>query len=85
MIAAFPLGGTGGDANVQVRGVSPSVLEVRDNVRVVQGRFLEPGLNELVVGRNVPHAYAGLDWAPRSSSGAEPGRWWAFRCGGQRV
>ena len=61
VIAALPLRRTGTDANVQVRGVSPRVLEVRDSVRVMTGRFFRPGLNELVVGRNVAASYAGFE------------------------
>jgi putative ABC transport system permease protein len=61
VVAAFPLKATGTDANVQVRGVSPRVLDVRDQVRIVSGRFFRPGLDELVVGRNVARTYAGFD------------------------
>lgn len=61
VIAAFPLKTTGTDANVQVRGVSPEVLKVRKNIHIVQGRFFGSGLNELIIGRNVPGTYAGLD------------------------
>ena len=50
VIAALPLKKTGTDANVQVRGVTPRALEVHDSVRVVEGRFFQPGLYELVVG-----------------------------------
>jgi len=60
VVAAFPLLSTGTDANVQVRGVSPKALEVRNNIKIVQGRFFQPGLAELVVGRNVDKTYAGL-------------------------
>ncbi len=60
VIGAFPLVATGSDANVQIRGLSPVVLDVRPNVRVVEGRFFEPGLTELVVGRNVPATYTGF-------------------------
>jgi putative ABC transport system permease protein len=60
VVAAFPLAATGTDANVQVRGVSARALEVRRGVRVVEGRFLEPGLAELVVGRNAARTYTGL-------------------------
>lgn len=60
VIAAFPLKRSGTDANVQVRGVSPKVLTVRDGVRIIAGRFFQPGLNELVVGRNVALSYAGF-------------------------
>jgi len=60
VIGAFPLVATGSDANVQIRGLSPVVLQVRPNVRIVEGRFFEPGLTELVVGRNVPVTYRGF-------------------------
>ena len=60
VIAAFPLQSSGTDANVQVRGVSPMVLRVRDNVKMVAGRFFQPGLNELVVGSHAATSYKGL-------------------------
>lgn len=60
MIAPFPLLTTGTDANVQIRGVSSRALEVRKGVKMIQGRFFQPGTNELVVGKNVPGTYAGL-------------------------
>jgi putative ABC transport system permease protein len=60
VIAAFPLKATGTDANVQVRGVSGEVLKVRKNVSMKEGRFFQPGLSELIVGRNVAATYAGL-------------------------
>ncbi len=61
VIAALPLKATGTDANVQVRGLSPTALQVRDNVKIVAGRMFQPGLNELVVGRYVAGTYSGLD------------------------
>jgi putative ABC transport system permease protein len=73
VIAALPLRATGTDANVQVRGVSPKVLSVHTNVRVAEGRFLTPGLAELVVGRGARHAYAGLDLGATVRIGA--GTW----------
>jgi putative ABC transport system permease protein len=60
VVAAFPLLSTGTDANVQVRGVSAKVLEVRTNVKMIKGHFFQPGLMELVVGSNVDKTYAGL-------------------------
>lgn len=62
MIAAFPLRTTGTDANVQIRGVSPDVMKVRSNIKIVQGRFFQPGLNELIIGRNVTSTYGGLEY-----------------------
>jgi putative ABC transport system permease protein len=61
VIAAFPLKTTGTDANVQVRGLSPNVLKVRGNVHISEGRSFEPGLTELIVGRNATAAYEGFD------------------------
>lgn len=61
VVAAVPLRTTGTDANVEVRGVAPDVLQVRDNVRVVEGRMFAPGLTELVVGRNAAQAYQGYE------------------------
>ena len=65
VVAAFPLRASGTDANVQVRGVSPRVLAVRENVKVRSGRFFTPGLAELVVGRNAAATYAGLELGNR--------------------
>jgi putative ABC transport system permease protein len=73
VIANLPLRGGTGDANVQMRGVSERVLAVRDNVRVTQGRFLRPGLYEIVVGTNAARAYAGLDLGASVRIGA--GTW----------
>jgi putative ABC transport system permease protein len=61
VIAPFPLKATGTDANVQVRGVSPRALEVRPTVRISEGRFLKPGLNELFVGKNAQKTYVSID------------------------
>ncbi|PYV14825.1 MAG: ABC transporter permease, partial [Acidobacteria bacterium] len=60
VIAPFPLRSTGTDANAQVRGVSPNVLTIRRNVKIIEGRMFRPGLAELVVGRNAASSYSGL-------------------------
>jgi putative ABC transport system permease protein len=59
-VMPFPLISTGTDANVQIRGVSPNVLDIRTFVKMAEGRMFQPGLFEIVVGRNVPKTYAGL-------------------------
>lgn len=61
MIAGFNLKETGTNANVQIRGVSPIVLKVRPNVKMIAGRFFEPGLAELIIGKNVTSTYEGLE------------------------
>jgi putative ABC transport system permease protein len=74
VITALPMRATpDADANVQIRGVSPRVLEVRDNVRIVEGRFLTPGLAEAVVGKGARDAYVGLDLGATVRIGA--GTW----------
>ena len=60
VVAPFPLRATGTDANAQVRGVSPNVLTVRRNIKVIEGQMFRPGLSELVAGRNAMNSYSGL-------------------------
>jgi len=71
LIAGFNLKSTGTNANVQIRGVSPIVLKVRPSVKIVAGRFFEPGLAELVIGRNVPSTYEGLELGDTIPFGGE--------------
>jgi putative ABC transport system permease protein len=59
-VMPFPLITTGTDANVQVRGVSANVLQVRTFVHIAQGRMFQPGLSELIVGKNASKTYSGL-------------------------
>jgi putative ABC transport system permease protein len=60
LVAPIPLISTGTDANVEIRGVSKNVLEIRKNIKIVQGRMFTPGLYEIVVGKNANASYAGL-------------------------
>ena len=60
VVANLPLKKSGTDANVQLRGVTARALRVHESVRIVEGRFLRPGLHELVVGRNARESYANL-------------------------
>jgi putative ABC transport system permease protein len=59
-VIPFPLITTGTDANVQVRGVSPNVLRIRTFVKMAEGRMFQPGLTEIVVGKNAVKTYSGL-------------------------
>jgi putative ABC transport system permease protein len=61
VIVGHPLKRSGTDANVPLRGVSPAALKARPEVRIVQGRMLTPGTNEIVVGRAASQQFAGLD------------------------
>ena len=73
VIAPIPLRETGTDANVSVRGVLPRVLGVRDNVKLVEGRIIQTGLAEAVVGKGAQHADVGLDLGATVKIGA--GTW----------
>lgn len=61
VIVDLPKRSTGTDANVPLRGVQPAAFEVRDNLKIVEGRKFEPGRNEIVVGRAAASQFAGLD------------------------
>ena len=60
LMAPIPLLSTGTDANVELRGVSPNVLEIRKQVKIVEGRMFKAGLAEVVVGKNASKTYSGL-------------------------
>jgi putative ABC transport system permease protein len=73
LIAELPLKRSGSSANVTLRGVEPAGFELRSELRIVEGRRFEPGLNEMVVGRGVleqfddiaigkPLRIRGADW-----------------------
>jgi putative ABC transport system permease protein len=72
-VMPFPLITTGTDANVQVRGVSSNVLRIRTFARVTEGRMFQPGLSEIVVGRNASRTYIGLTLGNTVQFGG--GRW----------
>jgi putative ABC transport system permease protein len=71
VIAGFNLKATGTSANVQVRGVSPMVLKVRPNIRIIEGRFFQPGLAELVIGKNVASTYENLEYGKSINFGGQ--------------
>src|SRR5262249_47817509 len=60
IVAPIPLISTGTDANVQVRGVSKNVLQIRRKIKIAEGRMFKPGLAEVIVGRNATKSYSGL-------------------------
>src|SRR4029077_10592880 len=44
----------------ELRGVSPNVLSIRRNIKIIAGRMFQPGLSEVVVGKNAGATYSGL-------------------------
>ena len=61
VIINLPKRSTGTDANVPLRGVEAAALQVRDNVRIIQGRLFEWGKNEVIVGSGAAREFGGLD------------------------
>lgn len=61
VIINVPKRSTRTDANVPLRGVEPSASQVRDNFKIVEGRAMEWGRNEAIVGIGAAQEYAGLE------------------------
>ncbi|MCY0914515.1 ABC transporter permease [Massilia antarctica] len=47
-------------ANVSLRGITATALQVRRGVKLAEGRLFQPGSNEIVVGRGVNQEFEGL-------------------------
>lgn len=61
VIVDLPKRSTGTVANVALRGVQTSAFQVRDKLRIVEGRRFEPGRNEVIVGAGAVRQFAGLE------------------------
>jgi len=71
LVAPIPLVSTGTDANVQIRGVSPNVMDIRNNIKIAQGRMFQAGLAEVIVGKNANKSYEGLTLGSTLNMGGE--------------
>jgi putative ABC transport system permease protein len=56
-------------ANVPMRGIEPSTFQVRREARIVEGRMLQFGTNEIIVGRAAERQFAGLSVGSQVKSG----------------
>jgi putative ABC transport system permease protein len=61
VVTAFHHKASDSEALAQVRGVSDQALKVHEGVRILQGRFLRPGMAELVAGKNASSMYTGFE------------------------
>jgi putative ABC transport system permease protein len=59
IVASLPKKAGSSEVNVTVRGVSPMAFQVRQGVKVIEGRPFTPGLYELVVGKQAADRYEG--------------------------
>jgi putative ABC transport system permease protein len=64
-----PKRSTGTGANVPLRGIEPATVAVRDDAHIVEGRMLQFGTNEVIVGRAASRQFAGLDVGSEVHSG----------------
>ena len=60
---------TGLSVNAPMRGIDQTSLNLRENVKIIEGRMFEPGRNEIVVGHNAQEQFAGLDLGDTISFG----------------
>ena len=56
-------------ANVPMRGIESTTLKVRDDARLVEGRMLQFGTNEIVAGRAAARQFTGLSVGSEVKSG----------------
>ena len=57
----LPKRSTGTDANVPFRGVGEAAMTVRGDMKIVQGRNVESGRNEVIAGIGAARAFSGLE------------------------
>jgi putative ABC transport system permease protein len=69
VIIDLPKKSTDTSANVPMRGIEPVALQVRDEAAIVEGRMLEFGTNEIIVGRGASAQFAGLTLGSEVRSG----------------
>jgi putative ABC transport system permease protein len=60
---------TGTSANVPMRGIEPAAMQVRDGTSIIEGRMLQFGTNEVVVGRGAARQFAGASLGSSIKSG----------------
>jgi putative ABC transport system permease protein len=69
VIIDIPKKSTNTSANVPMRGVDHTALLVRDEASIVEGRMLQFGTNEVIVGRGASGQFAGLTVGHEIQSG----------------
>jgi putative ABC transport system permease protein len=66
-VVALPKRSDGELTNLGVRGVTPAAFNLRSEVTIVEGRRPQPGLFEIIVGRQAQRRIRGLDISSRIS------------------
>jgi putative ABC transport system permease protein len=61
VVVDHPLKRSGSPANVPLRGITPEAFKVHDHVKIVRGRNIEFGKNEVIAGRAAAGQFVGLE------------------------
>jgi putative ABC transport system permease protein len=61
VVVDHPLKRSGSPANVPLRGVTPQAFKVHDRLKIVEGRNLEFGKNEIIAGRAASRQFVDLN------------------------
>jgi ABC-type antimicrobial peptide transport system permease subunit len=59
VLMVLPKRGTAKPANVTIRGLSGTGLQLRPQVRIIQGRAFRPGSSEIIAGSKIATGFAG--------------------------
>ena len=70
VLVSLPRRDNSGEANVLLRGVTPRGMELRPQVRLVAGRWFEPGKREVVVSAKLAKRFANFDVGQSFKSGS---------------
>ena len=60
-IVSMPLKNTNTKANIALRGIGPKGMQVRPEIKIVEGRMFRPAVLELIVGKSAAAQFKGLN------------------------
>ncbi len=61
VITARPAKESGLPTNITFRGVTPTAFQVRNGIKIVEGRMFTPGLFEVIVGKKIADRLQGVE------------------------
>ncbi|MFO1429578.1 MAG: ABC transporter permease [Candidatus Competibacteraceae bacterium] len=61
VLIALPKRGSASRTNVIIRGISPSSLALRPQIKLLAGRLPQPGSTEIIVGQSVAQRFQGVE------------------------
>ena len=59
VLISLPKRDSGKASNVVIRGATQAGLELRPQVRIVEGRMFQPGTSEIIAGRSIANGFRG--------------------------